>query len=147
MQALEELDWGLNEFIRMQDYRYRNEPIGSEGSAWIKSIEHLTGKDWIGFQRIPNLYDPVDQLRLKNQQLERENKRLRENNERLMEIESKAAALHYQTHKQAKDIQTLEFQVNGARSQRDDLLKFVEMQKKEIQELKEKLKQGSLLQV
>ncbi len=133
------LDYELGEFIRKQDYRYSDEPIGSEGNAWIRAIEHLTGKNWYGFQKSLDLSNSLVQIQLKLGKLERENERLREGNTRLNNAETKAASLHFRTHQQAKDIQTLEFQLSGIKADRDNLSKFIEMQKKEIQVLKKQL--------
>ncbi len=34
----------MSEFIRKQDYRFRDEPIGAEGTAWIRAVEMVAGK-------------------------------------------------------------------------------------------------------
>ena len=41
MMALHE---EMSEFIRKQDYRFRDEPIGAEGTAWIRAVEMVAGK-------------------------------------------------------------------------------------------------------
>ena len=33
----------LSEFIRKNDYRFSHEPIGSEGNAWLRAIEAISG--------------------------------------------------------------------------------------------------------
>jgi hypothetical protein len=33
----------LQEFIRKHDYRYSDEPYGSESNSWIRAIHKLTG--------------------------------------------------------------------------------------------------------
>ena len=35
----------LSEFIRKNDYRYQDEPIGAEGAAWQKAASILAGRD------------------------------------------------------------------------------------------------------
>ena len=35
----------LDEFIRKNDYRFMSEGFGSEGDAWIRAIERLSGAD------------------------------------------------------------------------------------------------------
>jgi len=33
----------LSEFIRKNDYRFRDEPVGEEGDAWLRAIAALAG--------------------------------------------------------------------------------------------------------
>ncbi len=33
----------LAEFIRKQDYRFRDEGLGAEGDAWIRAIAQVSG--------------------------------------------------------------------------------------------------------
>jgi hypothetical protein len=39
----EELIAELGEFVRKNDHRYRNEPVGREGTAWLRAIDALVG--------------------------------------------------------------------------------------------------------
>ena len=34
----------LDEFIRKQDYRFREEPIGSERDSWIRAVALVSGQ-------------------------------------------------------------------------------------------------------
>lgn len=43
-KQLEALDAELAEFIRKNDYRFRDEGFGSEGHAWKRAVEKISGK-------------------------------------------------------------------------------------------------------
>ncbi len=117
---IEKLRTELLEFVRKHDYRFREEPVGCEGSAWLRSIELLAGKPgvfgpdrpWI--HRTPEMYatapDPArtkeasseggDELRREIDQLGFENEKLRRRIDEITKLwteeSSRAASLHFQ---------------------------------------------------
>lgn len=44
-QQLEDLRAELTEFIRKNDYRFKDEGFGSEGDAWLRAIRKVTGSN------------------------------------------------------------------------------------------------------
>jgi hypothetical protein len=46
--AWERLAGELSEFIRKQDYRFRDEPWGEEGNAWLRAVAALVGGEGEG---------------------------------------------------------------------------------------------------
>jgi hypothetical protein len=131
----------LLEFVRKHDYRFREEPVGAEGSAWLRSIELLAGKPGVfgpdrpRIRRVPEMYaaapDParteeasseggdelrreIDQLRFGNEKLRR---RIDEITKLWSEESSRAASLHFQVYELSKDKQVLEFNLAGARGE------------------------------
>ncbi|MBI3978886.1 MAG: hypothetical protein HY331_11935 [Chloroflexi bacterium] len=42
---LEQLAWGLREYIRKHDYRYRDEPRGDEQTSWLRAVALVAGVD------------------------------------------------------------------------------------------------------
>lgn len=154
----------LLEFVRKHDYRFREEPVGAEGSAWLRSIELLAGKPgvfgpdrpWI--RRIPEMYttapDParteeasseggdehrpeIDQLRFENEKLRR---RIEEITKLWSEESSRAASLHFQVYELSKDKQVLEFNLAGARGENRGWGATVSRLREEIAALQEELK-------
>lgn len=138
---IQEVRAGLLEFVRKHDYRFREEPVGDEGSAWLRSIELLTGKAGVfGPDRpwilpTPKLHDTAlgpsraegtvaeggDELQQENERVRFENEKLRRRIDEITKLwseeSSRAASLHFQVYELAKDKQTLEFNLTGARGE------------------------------
>jgi hypothetical protein len=36
----------LGEFVRKNDYRFQHEPVGREGSAWLRAVKAIAGQTW-----------------------------------------------------------------------------------------------------
>jgi hypothetical protein len=34
----------LSEFVRKNDYRFQHEPVGREGSAWLRAVDAVSGQ-------------------------------------------------------------------------------------------------------
>lgn len=160
---IEKLRTELLEFVRKHDYRFREEPVGGEGSAWLRSIELLAGKPgvfgpdrpWI--HRIPEMYatapDPAppkeasseggDELRREIDQLRFENEKLRRRIDEITKLwteeSSRAASLHFQVYELSKDKQTLEFNLSGARGENRGWEAVISRLREEITALQEEL--------
>ncbi|MFQ5801835.1 MAG: DUF6062 family protein [Candidatus Methylomirabilales bacterium] len=131
----------LSAFIRKQDYRFRGELVGEEGSAWLRSIELLAGKAGVFGPDRPRIAlmarapavvcevaRPEATMSEGRQELHQENEHLRFENEKLRrrgdeitrqwnEESSRAASLHFQVYELAKEKQILEFNLAGARGE------------------------------
>ncbi|MFQ5847178.1 MAG: DUF6062 family protein [Candidatus Methylomirabilales bacterium] len=155
----------LSVFIRKQDYRFMDEPVGKEGSAWVRSIELLTGKPGVfgpDRPRIPltpelrgtasALLHSEETASEDRDALQRENERLRFENEKLRrrideisklwsEESSRAASLHFQVFELAKAKQILEFNLAGAQGEGKGWEGVVSRLREEIAALQEELAQ------
>jgi hypothetical protein len=47
VELMQSLDSELGEFLRKQDYRFRHEPMGSEGDSWIRALAMVAGQPGI----------------------------------------------------------------------------------------------------
>jgi hypothetical protein len=165
LAKIEALRIDLQEFIRKQDYRFRKEPMGDEGTAWRRSIELLTGKAGVfGPDRplaVPETSQapqseegtaagdmpPVAQLEEENERLRFENEKLRRRIDEITKLwsqeSSRAASLHFQVFELSKDKQTLEFNLAGARSESQTWEAVVARLREEIASLKEEVRRLS----
>jgi len=161
LAKMEALRVDLQEFIRKQDYRFRKEPMGNEGTAWRRSIELLTGKAGVfGPDRPLTVLEtsqprqsaeegevgtmpPVAQLQEENERLRFENEKLRRRNDKTTKLwsqeSSRAASLHFQVFELSRDKQTLEFNLAGARGERQTWEAVVARLREEIAALQEQV--------
>lgn len=167
LAKMETLRTDLQEFIRKQDYRFRKEPMGDEGTAWRRSIELLTGKAGIFGPDRPlapletsrprqseegteaATTPPVADLQEENERLHFENEKLRRRIDEITKLwsqeSSRAASLHFQVFELSKDKQVLEFNLAGSRSESKTWEAVVARLRQEIttlQEELERLKEG-----
>jgi hypothetical protein len=161
LTKMEALRADLQEFIRKQDYRFRKEPMGDEGTAWRRSIELLTGKVGIFGPDRPLApletsqprelaegteaegMPPAVQLQEENERLRFENEKLRRRIDEITKLwsheSSRAASLHFQVFELSQDKQTLEFNLAGARGERQTWEALVARLRAEIATLQEEL--------
>ena len=160
---MEAVKGDLQEFIRKQDYRFRSELVGNEGTAWRRSIELLTGKAGIFGPERPLTFPPqpsdvpphetiqTDTPSPTLEALQQENERLRFENEKLRrrideitklwsEESSRAASLHFQVFELSKDKQILEFNLAGAQGESKGWEDVVSRLREEIAALQEELR-------
>jgi hypothetical protein len=154
----------LLEFIRKHDYRFREEPVGDEGSAWLRSIELFTGKSgvfgpdrpWI--RPTPLVYDTAldlpraeealseggDDLQQESERLHFENEKLRRRIDEITKLwseeSSRAASLHFRVYELAKEKQILEFNLAGARGESRGWEGVVSRLREEIAALQDELR-------
>jgi len=162
LAKMEALRLDLQEFIRKQDYRFRKEPMGDEGTAWRRSIELLTGKAGVfGPDRpLPVLeasqprqsdegaeagtMPPVAELQEENERLRFENEKLRRRIDEIAKLwsqeSSRAASLHFQVFELSKDKQILEFNLAGARGESQTWEAVVARLREEIVTLQEQVR-------
>jgi hypothetical protein len=162
LAKMEALRADLQEFIRKQDYRFRKEPMGDEGTAWRRSIELLTGKAGVFGPDRPlavletsqphqseegaeaGAMPPAAELQEENEQLRFENEKLRRRIDEITKLwsqeSSRAASLHFQVFELSQDKQTLEFNLAGARGERRTWEAAVARLREEIATLKEEVR-------
>jgi len=162
LAKMEALRIDLQEFIRKQDYRFRKEPMGDEGTAWRRSIELLTGKAGVfGPDRPLAIVEtpqprqpeagaeagttpPGAHLQEQNERLRFENEKLRRRIDEITKLwsqeSSRAASLHFQVFELSKDKQILEFNLAGVRGESRAWEPVVAHLREEIAALKEKIK-------
>jgi hypothetical protein len=160
LAKMEALRIDLQEFIRKQDYRFRKEPMGDEGTAWRRSIELLTGKAGVfgpdrqlaileisqprqseeGAEAVP----PAAELQEENERLRFENEKLRRRIDEITKLwsqeSSRAASLHFQVFELSKDKQILEFNLAGSRGESQTWETVVARLREEIAALKEEVR-------
>lgn len=162
---MEAIKGDLQEFIRKQDYRFRNELVGGEGTAWQRSIELLTGKAGVfGPERPLTLFAPprptpppqeaaqtdtalpssLEELQQENERLRFENEKLRRRIDEITKLwseeSSRAASLHFQVYELSKDKQVLEFNLAGAEGESKGWEGVVSRLREEIAVLQEELR-------
>jgi hypothetical protein len=160
LAKMEALRIDLQEFIRKQDYRFRKELMGDEGTAWRRSIELLTGKAGVfgpdrqlaileisqprqseeGAEAVP----PAAELQEENERLRFENEKLRRRIDEITKLwsqeSSRAASLHFQVFELSKDKQILEFNLAGSRGESQTWETVVARLREEIAALKEEVR-------
>jgi len=162
LAKLEALRADLLEFGRKQDYRFNQEPMGSERGSWLRSIEMLAGKAHVfGSQRrlFPQEGVPVPEddaqtaaepqaeagaeiLRLKDlvARLEKDNEAVRS---QWNETGARLAALTFKLHEADRDRQVLEMHLSGTRAGEEMWRGLAEGLRHEVAQLKAQLGPGS----
>jgi hypothetical protein len=160
LAKLEAVRAELLEFLRKQDYQHSHEPMGSEGNAWLRSIEMLVGKahvfgprrgaTWMeaqadvkeaaGSGESPAAAVGAEMLRLRElvTRLEKDGEAVRD---QLNQASGRVASLTFRLHEVEKDRQALEMHLAGTRAGEDTWQRIAKGARAEAAALRARLEQ------